>query len=240
MREQTIADLIARCIPENAYAEQWDAAGLHEESRRLFALDLPIADWVKEEGIADAEIRDRVHAAAERRMAEKAANVGPDVMRMVEKSLLLQILDQIWKDHLHSLDHLRQGISLRAYGQRDPLNEYKREAFTLFDEMLTRLRERVMEVLSHVELQRAAAQTEDDLFPSQPPSALQETRRDPAFAELDGPPSLQQAAEVMGQRHLSGFAINPNDHSTWGKVQRNQPCPCGSGLKYKHCHGKMV
>ncbi len=240
MREQTIADLIARCIPANAYAEQWDAPGLHEESQRLFGLDLPVTDWVKEEGIADAEIRERIHAAADRRMAEKTANVGPDVMRMVEKSLLLQILDQIWKDHLHSLDHLRQGISLRAYGQRDPLNEYKREAFTLFDEMLTRLRERVIEVLSHVELQRAAAQTEDDLFPARPPSALKETRRDPAFAELDGPPSLQQAAEAMSQRHISGFAINPNDHSTWGKVQRNQPCPCGSGRKYKHCHGKMM
>jgi preprotein translocase subunit SecA len=135
---------------------------------------------------------------------------------------------------------LRQGISLRAYGQRDPLNEYKREAFILFDEMLTRLRERIIEVLSHVELQMAAAQTEDDLFPERPPSSLLETRSDPAFAERDGPPSPQQAAEAAGQRRMSGFAINPNDSSTWGKVPRNQPCPCGSGRKFKHCHGKMA
>ncbi|MFO0998395.1 MAG: preprotein translocase subunit SecA [Alphaproteobacteria bacterium] len=239
MRHQTVSDLVARCIPEHAYAEQWDSASLHEECRRLFALDLPVADWVKEEGIADAEIRERILTAADRHMAEKAANVGPDVMRMVEKSLLLQILDQIWKDHLHSLDHLRQGISLRAYGQRDPLNEYKREAFVLFDEMLTRLRERVIEVLSHVELRMAAAQTEDDLFPERPPSAQVETRRDPAFAELDGPEPPAPAAAEAPQRRLSGFAINPNDPSTWGKVPRNQPCPCGSGRKYKHCHGKM-
>src|SRR5512134_1224375 len=152
MRHQVVEDLVARDIPENAYPEQWNMHGLHGEIFRIFNLDLPLADWAKEEGIADAEIRERLIEITDRRMAEKAANFGSDTMRMIEKSLLLQILDQVWKEHLLSLDHLRQGIGLRAYAQRDPLNEYKREAFNLFQAMLERLRERVTLVLAHVEL----------------------------------------------------------------------------------------
>ena len=141
MRHEVVENLVARAIPERAYPEDWDTHLLHEEGLRILGLDLPVADWAKEEGIADQEIRERLTAAADRKMAEKAANYGAEVMRMVEKSLLLQILDQTWKDHLLTLDHLRQGISLRAYGQRDPLNEYKTEAFTLFEKMLDQLRE---------------------------------------------------------------------------------------------------
>ncbi len=133
MRHSVIDHLIGRYIPKEAYAEQWDITGLHTEVLRIFNLDLPIVAWAKEEGIADEEIRQRLRTAADGKMAEKAANYGPDVMRMVEKSLLLQILDQLWKEHLLALDHLRQGIGLRAYGQRDPLNEYKRESFELFE-----------------------------------------------------------------------------------------------------------
>jgi preprotein translocase subunit SecA len=152
MRNETIAEMVARAIPENSLAEQWDIAGLHAECLRLLALDLPLADWAKEEGIGAGEIRERLVAAADRKMAEKSANYGPDLMRMAEKSLLLQLLDQTWKDHLLTLDHLRQGINLRAYGQRDPLNEYNREAFELFEAMLANLRQHVTSVLSHVEL----------------------------------------------------------------------------------------
>ena len=130
MRHHVIDELVRRHVPENAYAEQWNMPGLHAEVLRIFNLDLPLAEWAAEEGIADEEIRSGLRDIADRKMAEKAANYGTDVMRMVEKSLLLQILDQLWKEHLLSLDHLRQGIGLRAYGQRDPLNEYKREAFT--------------------------------------------------------------------------------------------------------------
>src|SRR5690606_23340451 len=115
MRREIIDEMVARHIPEKAYAEQWDAEGLQEEVRRVLNLDLPIVDWAKEEGIADQEVRERLHDAADRRMAEKAANFGPDVMRMVERSLLLQVLDQVWKEHLHNLDYLRQAIGLRAY-----------------------------------------------------------------------------------------------------------------------------
>src|SRR5581483_9003068 len=128
-----------------------DIAGLHAEGLRLLGLDLPIAEWAQEEGIGSETVEERLVAAADRKMAEKAANVGPDLMRMAEKSLLLQFLDHIWKDHLLQLDHLRQGINLRAYGQRDPLNEYKREAFELFESMLVALREQVTSALSHIE-----------------------------------------------------------------------------------------
>jgi len=237
MRTEVVTDLVGRYIPENAYAEQWDIPGLHEEARRLLAIDAPIAEWAKEEGIADKEIRERLMEAAEKHMAEKTANHGADVMRMVEKSLLLQLLDQIWKDHLHSLDHLRQGIGLRAYGQRDPLNEYKTEAFNLFDEMLTRLRDRTIEVLSHVELRAAAQATDDDLLAPKNPVKMQETRDDPAFAEHSAEP--EATVRKAPVRRLSGAAIDPRDSSTWGKVARNAPCPCGSGRKFKHCHGKM-
>lgn len=209
MRHEVIDEMVARCVPERAYADQWDLPGLHEEVLRVFNLDLPIADWAKEEGIADQEIKHRVTDAADRKMAAKAADYGPEVMRMVEKSLLLQILDQAWKEHLLQLDHLRQGIGLRAYAQRDPLNEYKREAFNLFEQMLHDLRERVTSVLAHVELRVGPSEAEQALAPHSP-AEMHESPRDPAFAEGE---------------------------ENWADTPRNAPCPCGSGKKYKHCHG---
>ena len=152
MRYETIAAVVALAIPGNSLPEQWNLEALHAESLRLLGLDLPVADWAKEEGVTSEEVEERITAAADRRMAEKAANYGADMMRMAEKSLLLQLLDQTWKDHLLSLDHLRQGINLRAYAQRDPLNEYKREAFELFEGMLVHLRDQITSVLSHIEL----------------------------------------------------------------------------------------
>ena len=143
MRDNVIERVVTTTMPEKAYAEQWDTHTLHEEILRIFGLDLPVADWAKEEGVADSEIKERIVALVTRKMADKAATWGPDVMREVEKSLLLQVLDQVWKEHLLSLDHLRHGIGLRAYGQKDPLNEYKGEAFEMFNTMLGDLDERV-------------------------------------------------------------------------------------------------
>lgn len=228
MRHEVIDELIARCIPERAYADQWDVTGLHEEVLRVFNLDLPVVEWAKEEGIADQEIKHRVTDAADRKMASKAADYGPEVMRMVEKSLLLQILDQAWKEHLLQLDHLRQGIGLRAYGQRDPLNEYKREAFNLFEQMLHDLRQRVTSVLAHVELRVTPTESnvEQALAP-RGPSEMHETRNDPAFAH---------------DAEAAGIATAPrtSDSSGWAATPRNAPCPCGSGKKFKHCHGAAV
>ncbi len=239
MREEAVLDIVSTCIPEKAYAEQWDIDLLHEECMRIFGLDLPVADWAKEEGIADQEILERVTDASNRKMAEKAARFGPAVMRDVEKNLLLQILDQMWKEHLLTLDHLRQGIGLRAYGQRDPLREYQREAFNLFQEMLDSLRQRVTMILSHVEIQANPA--ESIFQPRQ--QEMHETRQDPALAdgasagdaEVTTPPAkLTVASRVKPEDR------NPDDPSTWGRVARNGPCPCGSGNKFKHCHGKVA
>ncbi|MEQ8252547.1 MAG: preprotein translocase subunit SecA [Oceanibaculum nanhaiense] len=239
MRHEVVEDLVASCIPANAYAEQWEVDRLHQEVARLFNLDLPVQDWAKEEGIAEQEIRERIISAVDRKMAEKVANYGADIMRMAEKSLLLQILDQCWKDHLLQLDHLRQGVSLRAYAQKDPLNEYKREAFLLFDGLLSRLRETVVSVLAHVEMR---VNRPEDMQPQ--PQEMHETRHDPAMDELVGadgepaPAGFSGAADLPARRMAA--AIDPNDPSTWGKVQRNALCPCGSGKKFKHCHGQIA
>ena len=239
MRHQVIEDLVARCIPEKAYAEQWDTDSLHEETLRVFGLDLPITDWAKEEGIADEEILERLSKAVEERMAAKTAAYGPEIMRDVEKSLLLQLLDQLWKDHLLSLDHLRQGIGLRAYAQKDPLNEYKREAFHLFDDMLNMLRERVTQVLAHVELEVAP----DEALFQQSPQQMTETRQDPAFvgeAAFAGGNGEEALALAPVMRRQAAETLDPDDPTTWGRVSRNAACPCNSGRKYKHCHGKVV
>jgi len=243
MRREVVSDLVERHLPPNAYAEQWNATGLHADILRIFNLDLPIPDWAAEEGIADAEIRDRLIDAADRKAAEKAATYGTDIWRMVEKSLLLQVLDQVWKEHLLTLDHLRQGIGLRAYAQRDPLNEYKREAFNLFEGMLDHLRERVSMMLARVELQMAPE--EEALLGERQAPVGHETRRDPAFADAgpatgygDGDDGETLAAPLRSRQAAEDF--DPADPATWGKVPRNAPCPCGSGKKYKHCHGKVA
>jgi preprotein translocase subunit SecA len=236
MREQVVDDVVTRAIPEKAYAEQWDVDGLHEEVLRIFGLDLPVQEWAKEEGIADAEIRERLLVAANRKMAEKAANYGPEVMRSVEKSLLLQLLDQLWKEHLLTLDHLRQGIGLRAYAQRDPLNEYKQEAFQLFEDMLDALRERVTQVLAMVELQMY--DPNEDIF-GRSEQQMFESREDPSLVMEAGPEDAAAMATVPLNRRKASDDVDPNDPETWGRVSRNALCPCGSGKKYKRCHGSM-
>jgi preprotein translocase subunit SecA len=236
MRHEVVEELIAKYIPENAYAEQWDAKGLHEECLRVFNLDLPVAEWVKEEGIDDTQIRERIIEAADRKMAEKAANYGPEVLRMAEKSMLLNILDQSWKEHLVGLDYLRQAVGLRGYAQRDPLNEYKREAFDMFQAMLTRVREQVTGVLSHIEIR------------VQRPEEAEVTRTAPKVQALhpEPMPALAGAGAPMPNDPSAGWqpagkrtAVDRGDPATWAGASRNAPCPCGSGRKYKYCHGKI-
>jgi preprotein translocase subunit SecA len=165
-------------------------------------------------------------------MAEKTANFGAEMMRMAEKNLLLQLLDQSWKDHLLSLDHLRQGIGLRAYAQRDPLNEYKSESFNMFEEMLNRLRESITGVLSHLDIRVGDPENSIPLRANQEMQQNIEGDMQPGTAPSLQPrldPVLKRAAEVK---------IDPDDPGTWGKIPRNAPCPCGAGKKYKHCHGQ--
>jgi preprotein translocase subunit SecA len=235
MRHETIEAMVGRCIPENALPDQWDVDTLREECLRIFNLDLPVKDWAKEEGIGSGEITERLTQAADAKMAAKAANYGADIMRSVEKSLLLQVLDQNWKEHLLQLEHLRQGINLRAYAQRDPVNEYKREAFELFSGMLVELREAVTRVLAHIELriQRGGPgedEAADAPLPPPRPRAMVERHDAPAFAEAGA--NGGAAAAVAGG---TATAVA----SPWAKTPRNAPCPCGSGKKYKHCHGRI-
>ncbi len=199
MRHEAAAQIVDTAIPKGSYHDQWQPDQLAVDSQRVLGIKVPAEDWFAEDGVAETEIEERLIDAADRYMAEKAVRLGPDVMRMAEKSLLLQVLDQQWKEHLLRLDQLRQGISLRAYAQKDPLNEYKREAFMMFEQLLGGLRETTTMVLAHVELR--------------PPEKEEATREAPA------------------QKRMS----TPNR-----KIARNEPCPCGSGRKYKHCCGKLV
>ncbi|MBM3511169.1 MAG: preprotein translocase subunit SecA [Alphaproteobacteria bacterium] len=235
MRAEVIANLVAKFVPEQAYAEQWNLDSLEVEIARIFHLDLPIAQWGKEEGIADQEIRERIESAVERRMAEKAANYGADLWRMVEKSLLLQILDQQWKEHLLNLDHLRQGIGLRAYAQRDPLNEYKREAFDMFETMLGSLREQMTTILAHIELQ--VSPQAEPVLPKPAAPAMREVHADPQTGANEI--ADDQRAVTTAVTRKAG-KVDPADPATWGRVSRNAACPCGSGKKYKHCHGRTA
>ncbi len=194
MRYDAIDQIIAEAIPANSYADKWDGQLLTQKSHEVLGLEVSGEDWVAEDGVAEEELTTRLQQQSDGYMAEKAIRFSPDVMRMAEKSLLLQVLDQLWKEHLLQLEQLRQGISLRAYAQKDPLNEYKREAFYMFDAMLDRLRQTVTMALSHVEIR---------------------------------PPEEQAAPQAA-----------PKNAEPAQKMSRNSPCPCGSGRKYKHCHGK--
>ncbi|MBV9785889.1 MAG: preprotein translocase subunit SecA [Acidisphaera sp.] len=232
MRAEIIHAMVARRIPEKAFAEQWETGALADDVRRVLMLDLPVVEWGREEGIDETAIRERIERAADAQLAAKAANVGPDLMRMIEKSLLLQMLDAVWKEHLLALDHLRQGIGLRAYGQRDPLNEYKSEAFALFNAMLDELKERVTGMLARVELAPE---------PVPQPATLQMVESHPE------PVPVGAELEMAGAEppRITAFparneVADPRDPATWAGTPRNAPCPCGSGKKYKHCHGRVA
>ena len=199
MRHEAVAQIVERAIPDGSYHDQWLPDQLASDAQRVLGIEVPAKDWFSEDGVAETEIEERLVDLADRYMAEKAVRLGPDVMRMAEKSLLLQVLDQQWKEHLLRLDQLRQGISLRAYAQKDPLNEYKREAFMMFEQLLAGLRETTTMVLAHVELR---------------------------------PPESEEAAPAA-----SAPKTMPTPNR---KISRNEPCPCGSGRKYKHCHGKLA
>ncbi|RXG86579.1 preprotein translocase subunit SecA [Bradyrhizobium zhanjiangense] len=229
MRHAFIDDLVAKHVPEHAYAEQWDVAGLKDELKRVLDLDLPVDEWAKEEGIADEELLTRIETKADEHMAAKVAQWGPDVMRYVEKTILLQTLDHLWREHLIMLDHLRQVIGLRGYGQRDPLQEYKTEAFNLFQEMSAHLREAVTAQLMRVEI--VPPEQEAPILP-----AMEAHKFDPNTGEDE----MALASVTLGAQATDAALRDPKNPASWGKVGRNEDCPCGSGKKYKHCHGKYA
>jgi preprotein translocase subunit SecA len=228
-REDVVDTLVARHIPEKAYAEAWDAKGLEEEVGRIFGIALPVADWAKEEGIAEEGVRERILKAVEARAAGRTAEFGVDITRYVEKAILLQTLDHNWREHIVNLDHLRQYVGLRSYGQRDPLNEYKSEAFELFETLLAKMRTDVVQQLMHVQISTAPPPPlESQQLPQMRASHIDPLTGEDEFARNAAPPPDRD------------LPVDPNNPATWAKVQRNAACPCGSGRKYKHCHGALV
>ena len=222
-RHQVCEDMIETYVPKKAYAEQWDIEGLTEKAREVLAIELPFADWAKEEGIADEEMLARLIKITDDALGQFADGLDQPQLQNAEKQILLQVIDTNWREHLQQLDSLKSVIGLRGYGQRDPLNEYKSEAFTLFDKLLTNLREDVTKAMNrlllNVEMQRQQQAAE-----AQAAQAL------PA-----GSPALTMPA----QGALAG--TNPDGDITAEDlkgVSRNSPCPCGSGKKVKHCHGR--
>ncbi len=226
MRQEVIENLVKLHIPENAYAEQWDTAGLKNGVAQYLNLDLPVEQWAAEEGIDEADILERVRAAANQAAADRAERFGPQIMAYVEKSVVLQTIDHLWREHIVNLDHLRSVIGFRGYAQRDPLQEYKGEAFELFQALLANLRQTVTAQLMRVELVREAAEAPAPALP-----VMEGHHIDGTTGEDD-----------FGEGGFMAMGVNPQDRDpqnpeTWGKVSRNEPCPCGSGKKYKHCHG---
>ena len=264
LRHELVEELVTKHIPPAAYAEQWDTAGLKEAIAGIFGLDLPIAEWAAEEGIADEEIKERLLKAVDGKAEQKAQDLGPDLYRQIEKHILIQTLDHLWREHLVTLEHLRQVIGFRAYGQRDPLNEYKSESFTLFQSMLGRLREAVTGQLMNVELvppEEQPALQPVELPPMEghhydPNTGVDEMETNQAVpagvsrelamadaaiagarARRDIPPEPAKRQPLQTRKGEGG--VDPKDPATWGRVARNAECPCGSGKKYKHCHGKL-
>jgi preprotein translocase subunit SecA len=247
MRHQVVHELVAQCIPPNAYAEQWDTGTLKAEIQRVFDIDVPVEKWAAEEGIAEQEITERLLKEVDDKAKSKDAEFGTEAMRQIEKMVLLQTLDHLWREHLVVLEHLRSVIGFRSYGQRDPLNEYKTEGFQLFETMLANLREGVTGQLMHI---RAAPGEHEDLFQPVELPPMQAHHTDPFTGEDEL--AMAEAAISAGERpdlrggerraplqtRRAATTMNPKDPSTWGKVARNAACPCGSGKKYKHCHGK--
>jgi len=222
IRHQVVEDLVDAHIPAKSYPDQWDTEGLYAAVMQRLGMDVPVIAWAKEEGVDDEAIIERLCDASDEMMAKKAAQFGPDTMRSIEKQILLQTIDQKWREHLLTLEHLRSVIGFRGYAQRDPLNEYKTESFQLFESLLDSLREDVTEQLAQIrplseEEQQALMQ---QAMPEQPKIAQPATPENPAGTARDG--------------------FDENDESTWGNPGRNDKCPCGSGKKFKHCHGRLV
>ncbi|TJV41062.1 MAG: preprotein translocase subunit SecA [Mesorhizobium sp.] len=236
MREGVIEEIVAKAIPENAYAEQWDVAGLKAEVAEFLNLDLPIEDWAKEEGIAEDDIRERIIQAADAAAKERAERFGPEVMTYVERSVVLQTLDHLWREHIVNLDHLRSVVGFRGYAQRDPLQEYKGEAFELFQAMLGNLRQAVTAQLMRVELVRQAAEAPPPEAPDMFGSHIDGTTGENDFGDGETALLVRQESNAI----VAPEDRDPNNQATWGKVGRNEACPCGSGKKYKHCHGAFA
>lgn len=235
MRDQVIDDMVDTCMPPKSYADQWETEALAEAVKEKLAIDVPVVAWADEEGVDDGDVRERLYKAAAEFMAAKAAQFGPEQMRSIEKQMLLNIIDTKWREHLVTLEHLRSVVGFRGYAQRDPLNEYKSEAFQLFETLLDGLREDVTQRLAHI---RPMTQEEQDAMMQQLLERQKAMQAPATPAPAPAPEPQGAAAAAQPQTALAGF--DENDPATWGNPGRNAACPCGSGKKFKHCHGRLV
>ena len=222
MRHQVIDDLVTQFMPPKSYADQWDVEGLQAALAENLGLDAPVVAWATEEGVDDDTIRVKLEDLSDDFMARKAVEFGPENMRMIEKQILLETIDSKWREHLLTLEHLRSVVGFRSYAQRDPLNEYKSEAFQLFQNLLDGLRERVTQLLAHVRMRSAEEQR----------AIMEEMARQQAAIAA-------AAAQSQDAKPSEPGTFDENDRATWGNPGRNEACPCGSGKKFKHCHGKL-
>ncbi len=229
MRVQVIDDLVDQYCPPKSYHDSWDVDGMLEAVREKLNVDPPLAAWAVEEGVDQDVIKQRLEETTAKAMVEKTEAFGPETMRSIEKQVLLQTIDGKWREHLLTLEHLRSVVGFRGYAQRDPLNEYKTESFTLFESMLNSLRHEVTQKLAAI---RPMTQAEQDAMMAQ---VLAQQRA--AAAPAEPAPELAVAGDVAPAR-LAGF--DEADPTTWGNPSRNDLCPCGSGEKFKHCHGRIV
>jgi preprotein translocase subunit SecA len=233
MRHQLIEDLVDLNMPPKSYADKWDSEGLAAACREMLNTNLPIADWAAEEGVDQNGVLNRIIEASDRMMAEKAASFGQSTMETIEKQVLLNSIDSKWREHLLRLEHLRSVVSFRGYAQRDPLNEYKTEAFQLFEGLLNSLREQVTQQLSRI---RPVTREEQEAMQQQM-AAAQQAAAQPKIVVATTADAVPVAA-VEKVPLLAGF--DENDPKSWGNPGRNEPCPCGSGEKFKHCHGRLA
>ncbi|MCB1335421.1 MAG: SEC-C domain-containing protein, partial [Roseivivax sp.] len=250
MRHQVIDDLVEEYIPPRTYADQWDAEGLYAACIEKLGIDVPVIGWAQEEGVDDEALRERLAAASDAEMAKKTEAFGEDTMRQIEKQLLLQSIDGKWREHLLTLEHLRSVVGFRGYAQRDPLNEYKTEAFALFEHLLDGLRTEVTTKLAQVRpmteeerqalMQQIAAQQAQIRAAQQQAAgaAPQPAAAMPAAAPTMAPDADTAQNDAPAGTPLDGF--DESDVATWGEPGRNDPCPCGSGKKFKHCHGRLA
>jgi preprotein translocase subunit SecA len=232
--EEMVAELnqqlVARHLPANAYAEEWDLSGLAKELFRIYGQHINFTEDAVKQYNSPVDVLNFINTQVNDSFAEKTRHYGTQLIHQAQKHIFLLTLDQLWKDHINQLDHLRSGINLRAYAQKDPLNEYKFEAFDMFKHMLDAFAEMVVSRISHLEI----THTDPDIA-LQAPKTVRESR-----GEL--PESLTMPINQplgRGKKHVEPENRNPQDPQTWGKIARNDPCPCGSGKKYKHCHGAI-
>jgi len=234
MIAQTNQDLVDDCIPKNSYYEKWEISLLEKELFRIYGLRLEINEIAKQDGASEREITQFINQEITQHFEQKEQKYGEQIMRRIEKQIFLITLDAEWKDHLLSLDKLRQSINLRAYAQKDPLIEYKKEGFNMFEDMMLRVEEQLISRLSHVEIAISSSEGEVNLIAQAPKQKTFESRVDPNFS-----PTKNENVKVPTtpiRSHVDPANRDPRDASTWGQVGRNEPCPCGSGKKYKNCH----